>query len=137
MATNQQPVKLRPAQFSTVEALKPGTHGHNLTLKVVSSTVVVEKTRTDNSKIKIAECLVGDNTGCIVLTARNEQIDLVQPGRTIIVRNSKIDMFKGFMRLAVDRWGKIELAKEPADFKVNSNNNLSSVEYELVTVNDE
>lgn len=66
-----------------------------------------------------------------------EQIDLVQPGKTVVVRNSKIDMFKGFMRVAVDRWGKVEQAKEAADFKVNTTNNLSSVEYELVNVNDE
>jgi len=52
------------------------------------------------------------------------------------VRNSKIDMFKGYMRLAVDKWGKIELAKEAANWEVNTDNNLSAVEYELVTVND-
>jgi len=60
----------------------------------------------------------------------------VQPGKTVVVRNAKIDMFKGFMRLAVDKWGKIEQAKEPAKFEVNTENNLSTVEYELVTVND-
>jgi len=80
--------------------------------------------------------MVGDNTASITLTARNEQIDKVSPGRTIIVRNAKIDMFKGFMRLAVDKWGKIEVATEPATFEINANNNLSNVEYELVTVND-
>ncbi len=65
-----------------------------------------------------------------------EQIDIVQPGKTVIIRNSKIDMFKGFMRLAVDRWGKVEPSTETAKFEVNSNNNLSNVEYELVTVNE-
>jgi replication factor A1 len=154
--------------------LKPGTHGHNLYLKVASCNVVVEKTRTDNTKIRIAECLVGDKTGSIILTARNgifsfnyssyliflrirfrssisftfikhntdsistiDQIDLVQPGKSIIVRNAKIEMFnKGFMRLVVDKWGKIEPAKEPLNFEVNKDNNLSNVEYELVTVED-
>ena len=65
-----------------------------------------------------------------------EQIDVVQPGKTVIIRNSKIDMFKGFMRLAVDRWGKVESASETAKFEVNTSNNLSNVEYELVTVNE-
>jgi len=136
METQSAP-KLRPAVFTTVDQLKPGTHGHNLILKVSNSNQVVEKTRTDNSKIRIAECLVGDNTGAVILTARNEQIDHVQPGKTIIVRNAKIDMFKGFMRLAVDKWGKIEQAKEPAKFEVKNDNNLSAVEYELVTVDNE
>jgi len=79
--------------------------------------------------------LAGDNTGCVILTARNDQIDVVQPGKTIVVRNAKIDMFKGFMRLAVDKWGKVELS-EPATFEVNATNNLSNIEYELVTVDE-
>jgi len=131
-----QPAKLRPATFTTVDQLKPGTHGHNLTLKVASSNQVVEKSRTDGNKIIIAECLVGDQTGAIILTARNEQIDHVQPGKTIIVRNAKIDMFKGYMRLAVDKWGKIEQSKDSGKFEAKIDNNLSAVEYELVTVND-
>jgi replication factor A1 len=125
----------RPAIFVKVQELKPGTSGHNLILKVVSSNLVVEKTRSDGTKLRIAECLVGDQTGCIILTARNEQLDIVKPGKTIIVRNSKIDMFKGFMRLAVDKWGKIESTKDEP-FEVNQNNNLSTVEYELVTANE-
>ncbi len=65
-----------------------------------------------------------------------DQIDRVQPGKTVILRNAKIDMFKGFMRLAVDKWGKID-STENATFEVNSENNLSKVEYELVTVDNE
>jgi hypothetical protein len=55
----------------TVEQLKPGTLGHNLLVKVVSSQVVVDKARPDGSKVKVAEAVVGDDTGCITLTARN------------------------------------------------------------------
>jgi replication factor A1 len=49
------------------------------------------------------------------------------------MRNAKIDMFKSSMRLAVDKWGRVESA-EPASFTVNEENNLSQVEYELVNV---
>jgi len=125
---------LRKAVFTTLDKLEPGSKGHNLVLKVVSTNVVLERTRTDNSRVKIAEALVGDNTGVIMLTARNNQIAVVQPGQTIIVRNGKVDMFKGFMRLAVDKWGKLEKATEPATFEVNESNNLSAIEYELVNV---
>jgi len=130
------PIKKQVAVFTTVDQLKPGNHGYNLKLKVLKISSVVEKTRTDGSKIRIAECTVGDATASVILTARNDQIDLVQAGKTIIVRNSKIDMFKGFMRLAVDKWGKIEVVTEPATFEVNTENNLSTIEYELVTVNE-
>lgn len=60
-------------------------------------------------------------------------VDLMNPGATVIIRNAKIDMFKGSMRLAVDKWGRIEVT-EPAKFVVKEDNNLSLVEYELVTV---
>lgn len=63
-------------------------------------------------------------------------VDLMKPGNTIILRNAKIDMFKGSMRLAVDKWGRIEVT-EPANLTVKEDNNLSLVEYELVNVAEE
>lgn len=60
-------------------------------------------------------------------------VDLLKEGSTIILRNAKIDMFKGSMRLAVDKWGRVEVT-EPADFTVKEDNNLSLIEYELVNV---
>eukprot|EP01088_Endostelium_zonatum_P005548 TRINITY_DN17255_c0_g1_i1.p1 TRINITY_DN17255_c0_g1~~TRINITY_DN17255_c0_g1_i1.p1 ORF type:complete len:173 (-),score=60.91 TRINITY_DN17255_c0_g1_i1:439-933(-) len=129
--------QLKKPVFIHVSDLEPGSHGHNLILKVVKTNMVVEKTRTDGQKVRIAEAVVGDNTGCITLTARNAQVDVVQPGETIIARNAKIDMFRGYMRLAVDKWGKLEKAPEPAKFEVDTTNDLCAVEYELVEVADE
>lgn len=60
----------------------------------------------------------------------------MKPGSTLILRNAKIDMFKGSMRLAVDKWGRMEEA-EPTTFTVKEDNNLSLVEYELVNVVEE
>lgn len=44
-------------------------------------------------------------------------------------------MFKGSMRLAVDKWGRVEVTDQ-ADFTVKVDNNLSLVEYELVNVEE-
>ncbi|KAJ4729757.1 Nucleic acid-binding, OB-fold containing protein [Melia azedarach] len=142
MATAGATTKRKPV-FVKVEQLKPGTSGHTLTVKVVSSKPVqVNKPRTGRSLTtlaqptrppRIAECLVGDETGTIYFTARNDQVDIMTPGTTVNLRNAKIDMFKGSMRLAVDKWGRIEVT-EPTDFVVKENNNLSLVEYELVNV---
>lgn len=66
----------RKPVFVKVDQLKPGTSGHTLTVKVVSSKTVLQKGRPDSGHLrqtKIAECLVGDETGTIVFTARNEQ----------------------------------------------------------------
>ncbi|KAF7822959.1 replication factor A1 [Senna tora] len=137
----------RKPVFVKVEQLKPGTNGHTLTVKVISSKPV--KTAVNNKGLRssmvlarparpslIAECLVGDETGTIIFTARNEQVDIMKPGSTLILRNAKIDMFKGSMRLAVDKWGRVEVT-EPANFQVKEDNNLSLVEYELVNVVEE
>ncbi|KAJ4703528.1 Nucleic acid-binding, OB-fold-like protein [Melia azedarach] len=131
-------VKRKPV-FIKVDQLKPGTNGHNLTVNVLKSDPVLPKNRTASSQLRptrIAECLVGDDTGTILFTARNDQVDLMKPGTTVILRNAKIDMFKGSMRLAVDKWGRIEVT-EPAKFVVKEDNNLSLVEYELVNVVEE
>ncbi|KAI8547374.1 hypothetical protein RHMOL_Rhmol07G0190600 [Rhododendron molle] len=41
-----------------------------------------------------------------------------------ILRNAKIDIFKGSMRLAVDKLGRVEVT-EPGSFEVNEDNNPS------------
>ncbi|KAL7213663.1 hypothetical protein ACSBR2_016233 [Camellia fascicularis] len=145
---------MRKPVFTKVDQLCPGTSGHNLIVKVVSSNMVLQKGRPDGPQVRqmrIAECLVEDETGTIVFTARNDQVkfllslvectfvlpfyavDMMKPDATIILCNAKIDMFKGSMRLAVDKWGRVEVT-EPASFIVKEDNNLSLVEYELVNV---
>ncbi|KAG2717386.1 hypothetical protein I3843_03G174600 [Carya illinoinensis] len=145
-ATGVKAVAKRKPVFIKVDQLTPGTQGHTLAVKVVSSKPVkVTNSKPARSSMilsrplqpaRIAECLVGDETGTVVFTARNDQVDIMKPGATVILRNAKIDMFKGSMRLAVDKWGRVEVT-EPANFEVKEDNNLSLVEYELVNVVEE
>ncbi|KAL8142402.1 hypothetical protein V2J09_015434 [Rumex salicifolius] len=128
--------EMRKPVFTKVDQLRPGTVGHTLTVKVVDSKMVMQRGRPDGPQMRqmrLAECLVGDETGMIIFTARNDQVDLMKTGATVTLRNAKIDMFKGSMRLAVDKWGRVEVT-EPADFTVKEDNNLSLIEFELVSV---
>jgi hypothetical protein len=68
------------------------------------------------------------------LSANLHAVDIMKPGATVELRNAKIDMFKGSMRLAVDKWGIVEPAETPADFTIKEDNNLPLIEFELVTV---
>ncbi|CAH9142078.1 unnamed protein product [Cuscuta epithymum] len=138
MATSSRPAvtkrELRKPVFVKVDSLRPGTSGHTLLVKVIDSNMVLPKGSAVSTHLRntsISECLVGDETGCILFTARNDQVDLMNPGSTVILRNAKIDMFKGCMRVAVDKWGRIEVT-EAASFDVKEDNNLSLIEYELV-----
>lgn len=74
----------RKPVFTKVDRLQPGTSGHTLTVKVVSSKNVTVNARPNRSSMgalsrpgpramRIAECLVGDETGSIIFTARNDQ----------------------------------------------------------------
>lgn len=67
---------MRKPIFTKVDQMRPGTNGHNLVVKVVSSKMVLQKGRPDGPQVRqmrIAECLVGDESGTILFTARNEQ----------------------------------------------------------------
>lgn len=57
--------------FSKVAELRPGTYGLNLTVKIVSTKVVTQ--RGQGRQMRLVECLVGDETGMIIFTARNDQ----------------------------------------------------------------
>jgi len=123
---------LTKPKFLKVKDLEPGTRGHNLIVKVGDVKTVLERKRPDQSTLSIAEATVGDATASILLTARNEQISHVKKGATLILRNSKIEMFKGHMRLAVDKWGKLETSPTPLTEDISTTENLSETEYELV-----
>lgn len=123
-------------EFVLVDSLRPGLANLNLVLKVVEAKEVLNKKHPDGSSTTISECVVGDASGTIILTARNRQAETCKSGTTITVRNGKIDMFKGTMRLAVDRWGSIKSADD-ADFAVKMDYNLSAVQYELVASTDD
>ena len=93
----------------------------------------MDKKRYDGSSIRQAECLVGDQHGCVKFLAKDNQLDAVKEGSVIIVRNCHANVVKEHLRLEVDKWGKIEPSNEKID-KVDTSKNLSDVEYELVSV---
>ncbi|XP_075518400.1 uncharacterized protein At4g28440-like [Primulina tabacum] len=117
-------------QYAKVSQLRPFDTGVTLIVKVVSAKVVAQRSRAHG---RFSECLVGDETGMIIFAARNDQVDLANDDNTLILSNAKIDMFKGSMRLAVDRSGRVE-AGEPASFKVEESNNLSLIEFDRYDV---
>ena len=108
-----------------VENVTPGTHGHNLVLRIVSVTPLEAKKRQDGNAPRMVEAVVGDETGIVTLTARNgtfenpvpmqwhdprpiiEQIDSLKEGGDVVIRNCNADVYNGYLRLNVTRWGKI------------------------------
>lgn len=54
-----------------LDEVQPATHGHNIVVKVIEKKLVLDKTRTNGEELRIAECLVGDETATALFTARN------------------------------------------------------------------
>eukprot|EP00188_Purpureofilum_apyrenoidigerum_P000194 Plantae.Rhodophyta-Purpureofilum_apyrenoidigerum.ctg1076.p2 GENE.Plantae.Rhodophyta-Purpureofilum_apyrenoidigerum.ctg1076~~Plantae.Rhodophyta-Purpureofilum_apyrenoidigerum.ctg1076.p2 ORF type:complete len:134 (+),score=29.28 Plantae.Rhodophyta-Purpureofilum_apyrenoidigerum.ctg1076:267-668(+) len=131
MSTN----KLRKPEFIKLEQVQPATRGLNIIVRVLEKKVVLDKTRINGEELRIAECLVGDETATALFTARNEQIAQMNEGSVVALRNCKVNMHKNFMRLAVDKWGAIKPSEEDIPSSgLNTDKNISAVEYELVNV---
>lgn len=57
-------------QVTKINQLRPLDAGLNLTVKVVSAKMVAQRGRNQG---RFSECLVGDETGIIIFSARNDQ----------------------------------------------------------------
>ncbi|KAL1556712.1 hypothetical protein AAHA92_12297 [Salvia divinorum] len=117
-------------QFTKVNQLRPLDAGLSLTVKVISAKMIAQRGRSQG---RFSECLVGDESGIIIFSARNDQVDMAKEGNTLVLSNAKVDMFKGSMRLAVDRNGRAEVV-EAAGFSVDESSNLSLIEFERIDV---
>jgi len=115
---------------SKVQDLQPHSRQVNLTVKVVSKGEERETvSRMDGSHHRVADFLVGDETGSIYLTMWDDNIDKVDEGTNIAIKNGYVSLFRGSMRLNVGRYGSFEQVDEgPAN--VNTDNNLSDKQFE-------
>ncbi|CAG9463044.1 unnamed protein product [Pedinophyceae sp. YPF-701] len=110
--------------------------GLELVVKVLSSSVVLDKPKTATlPPLKIAEGLVGDSTGTIVLSCRNQQTEVLKEGAALHIKGARVDMFKGTMRLAVGKDGSIEETSDAVS--VNKDVNMSDLEFDEIVVPEE
>lgn len=123
---------MQPAQeavFSKVKDLSPSTKQVNLIAKVVS----LGQRRTIDSKFggarTLAEAVVGDETGTVILSLWEAQIDQVADGSVLQVNNGYVSLVRGHIRLNVGKYGSLEtVAREVPE--VNRGNDLSAAEHD-------
>ena len=96
-------------------------------VKVMSKTEEREVTsRRDMSTHKVAEALVGDETGTIYMTLWDDVLDAVEEGMVLNIKDAYINLFRGSMRLNLGRYGSYDVLDEAPFDDVNMDNNLSS-----------
>ena len=111
--------------------LTPNSKAVNVTAKVVSKGEVRSVTGgRDYTTHRVLDALVGDETGCVYLNLWDDNIEKANEGETLDIKNGYINLFKGNMRLNIGRYGSFEIVKESQIKEVNTENNLSSKQYE-------
>ena len=113
-----------------VETLGPNSREVNVVVKVVSKSEVRNVTGKDYSVHRVADALVGDETGCVVLTLWDENIDKINEEATLRVTNGYVNLFRGNMRLNIGRYGSYQILEETPITEVKTENNLSEKRYE-------
>ena len=112
-------------EFMKVENLKTYSRRVNVKVKVLSKTESREVTsKRSGSTFNVAEALVGDETGCVLLDLWDDDIEKFDEGDVINIRNGYVKLFGGSMRLNIGRYGKAEKIEEDIP-EVNTENNLS------------
>jgi len=122
---NRQPVDAK------VGELNPSSRAVNVLAKVVSKSEVRNITAgRDGEPHKVSDALVGDQTGCIYLTLWDDNIEKVNVGDTVNVKNGYINLFRGNMRLNIGRYGTLEISEQAIAGEVNTENNVSNQVHE-------
>jgi len=113
-----------------VEKLTPNSREVNTIVKLLSKSEVRNVTGRDYSARRVADALVGDETGCVYLTLWDDNIDKINEEATIRITNGYVNLFRGNMRLNIGKYGSFQLLEESPITEVNTENNLSDKRYE-------
>lgn len=117
--------------YMKIGDLSPNSRNVNIIVKAVSKSESRNVTSgRDYSIHRVADALVGDETGTVYLTLWDDNIDKVNEGDTISIKNGYINLFRGSMRLNIGRYGSFEPLEESPISEVNKENNVSDKQYE-------
>lgn len=111
--------------------LTPRTRWFKVTFKVLN--VGEERnvmSKRDSMEHRVADVLVGDETGTVIFSAWDSDIERMKDlvGETVTLKNGYVSLFRGSLRLSLGRYGSIEPANENIN-QVNIENNMSEKEF--------
>ncbi|MGD2141863.1 MAG: hypothetical protein PVH79_00100 [Candidatus Bathyarchaeota archaeon] len=122
---------IKTEDITKIEDLGVNSRSINGTYKVVSVTdPKTVNSRKDNSRHTVAEALVGDDTGSIYLTLWDEEIEDIDEGQLVELKNGYVKLYRGSMRLRVGRYGDLNVVEEAPFDEVNLERNLSAKVFE-------
>ncbi len=114
-----------PTEPVKVGTLKSNLRNLNVMVKILSiGEPRVIFSRRDRSEHRVAEALVGDETGCVLLTLWDAQIDALGKDEVYEIKNGYTNLFHGSLRLNMGKYGTAEKVDTDIE-EVNTRNNLS------------
>lgn len=120
-------------EYVKVDSLKPRMRNVNVIVEILSKGEAREITsRRDYTVHSIAEALVGDETGCVVLTLWDHEIREFNENDVVEIRTGYTSLFKGFLRLNIGKRGSAEKVDKEIG-EVNEKNNISATRHERFT----
>jgi len=112
--------KTPTGQTFQVNELKKTSKNVDIKVKVVRK----DEPRTVKGTLRVGTFLVGDPTGCILLTLWNDEIDQFVLHDVVQITNGYVSVFQDVMQLNKGKFGQINKIDE--DFKVDEDNNVSA-----------
>jgi|SRR3989344_1772756 len=114
-----------------ISELRPSLRSVEITAKIIE----INETRavvasTDNSQHKVAEVLVADETGSILLTLWDENIEIAEERKTYKITNAYTSIYKNSLRLNLGKYGKIEQSSTEIK-NAKTTPNISEKEFEF------
>lgn len=111
---------------SKLAKLQPYQRGITVDFKVVKTEAVRKvQSRNDGSNHRVADVLVGDETGTMLLTLWDGDIALVENGKIFRLVGGQTGLFQGRLQLSLGRNGKLEPSTATID-AVKTERNLSA-----------
>ena len=117
------------ASFIKVKDLSPSSKQANLVAKVVN----VGERRTVESRFgpsrQLSEATIGDETGIVIMSLWEDQIDKVSQDDVIAITNGYVSLVRGHIRVNVGKYGSF--SKTDANIgEVNTSHDVSAQEHE-------
>eukprot|EP00927_Polykrikos_kofoidii_P016097 TRINITY_DN17226_c0_g1_i1.p1 TRINITY_DN17226_c0_g1~~TRINITY_DN17226_c0_g1_i1.p1 ORF type:complete len:634 (+),score=106.94 TRINITY_DN17226_c0_g1_i1:81-1982(+) len=124
-STRSNDKTLRKPKFILASEVQPDQTGVNLSMKVLTNTPCEDG---------FAEVACADKSGSIKLRLKAEQAGVFKEGDIIRVQNATASMVGGFVRITVNKWGKVVVDDMVKELEVTSSKDWSAVEYQRTAV---
>ncbi len=106
-------------------SLRPYQRGVTIDFKIVKTQAVrTVQSRNDGSNHRVADVLIGDETGTMMLTLWDDDITQVEDGKVFRIVSGQTGLFQGRLQLSLGRTGKLE-STTAAISEIKTENNLS------------